>query len=145
MAAGAKHGHTAGEAPQRRRTRHSGVDVMEALDDPDIMLRSDPNLNAKITWQVRHWCHRSPASLPQYVYFAACCACWPDWRSTDLSIVNTDTAGSGCALPSPCIIVNTMTILPALQSTACLLTHGSHITSASAEAAMFCCCCKYIA
>lgn len=41
----------AGSQPQRRRTRHSGVDVMEALDDPDVMLRSDPNLTPKPTPQ----------------------------------------------------------------------------------------------
>ena len=57
IAVGDRDRHTAGGAPQRRRTRHSGVDVMEALDDPDIMLRSDPNLPAKVTSQVRHSCY----------------------------------------------------------------------------------------
>lgn len=30
---------------------------MEALDDPDIMLRSDPNLSAKVSPQVRLLCY----------------------------------------------------------------------------------------
>ena len=58
--------YTAGGAPQRRRTRHSGVDVMEALDDPDIMLRSDPNLNPKPTPQVNAtWGYRSTLAQPK--------------------------------------------------------------------------------
>lgn len=74
MTAEAEDGHAAGEAPQRRRTRHSGVDVMDALDDPDVMLRSDPNLNAKVTWQVRHW--PWPASTLQLSHYSMTLFLW---------------------------------------------------------------------
>ena len=108
MAAG---GQVAGSQPQRRRTRHSGVDVMEALDDPDVMLRADPNLTPKPTPQVP----------PQAASSALTCCLQLSVRNALLIGRDKSLSCCHCAYPTVAVQLGLWASLPASSPNATAL------------------------